>query len=505
MRVQSGRVTGGPSIVHHFERIGREVSNLSCVIIQNRVDSHVKALRQRPVLEPTAGRSTSMVSEHSALKRHLIRDHTISRANHRLILARICLADQARQPARSSASNSHRRSPVVAACVATRCATGASLPLASQLGWHSGAVRIFVSSVKRDLEEERRALPALIRALGHEPVMFEDFGAQLDPSRESCLDGVASSDVYLLLLGPHYGYRFPETDQSATHDELIEARRKGTDTIVFRKEGISPDPDQAAFINQVGDYARGAFWDDYSDVSDLLTKVASAIRRLENVPSPLTYEPLSTPPAVVWKDEWDTGSGWGHGHEHTYVELHVSPLDGSPWSSRQIHHLPDALIGSLRTFGAVPMAAGVEPIATDEHITITVPERDQPLRDGGAPAHFGGVRIAKSGQVSAWTTLPRAQIGAHVDEDAVTSIVTDQLRLVGALNVLSGERFAISVGLAGSMMINVGSNSATSFGLGNDQPIRITPDESVSSAAFSLGAPEIATSLARRLLGSIGR
>lgn len=361
-----------------------------------------------------------------------------------------------------------------------------------------------MSSVKRGLEEERRALPGLIRALGHEPVMFEDFGAQLDPSRESCLDGVASSDVYLLLLGPHYGYRFPETDQSATHDELIEARRKGTDTVVFRKEGISPDPDQAAFISQVGDYARGAFWDDYADVPDLLTKVTSAIRRLESVPSPLTYEPLSTPPVVVWKDEWDTGSGWGHGHEHTYIELHVAPLDGSPWSSRQIRLLPDALIGSLRTFGAVPMAAGVEPITTDEHITITVPERDQPSHGHDAPAQFRGIRIARSGQVSVWTTLPRAQIGAHVNDHVLISIITDQLRLAGALNVLTGDRFAISVGLAGSMMISVSPNSATSFGLGNDRPIRITPDESVSSAALNLGAPEIATSLARRLLASPG-
>jgi hypothetical protein len=377
--------------------------------------------------------------------------------------------------------------------------------MSSQLGWQSGGVRIFVSSVKRGLEEERRALPGLIRALGHVPVMFEDFGAQLDPSRESCLDAVASSDVYLLLLGAHYGYKFPETDQSATHDELIEARRTGTDAVVFRKEGISPDPDQAAFINQVGDYARGAFWDDYADVPDLLAKVTSTIRRLESAPSPLTYEPLSTPPAVAWKDEWASGSGWGHGQEHTYVELHITPLDGSSWSSRQIHLLPDAIIGSLRTFGAVPMAAGVDPITTDEHVTIMVPERDQPSHGRDAPAQFRGVRIARSGQVSVWTTLPRAQIGAHVNNDVLRSIITDQLRLAGALNVLTGDRFAISVGLAGSMMISVSSNSATSFGLGNDRPIRITPDESVSSAAFTLGAPEIATSLARRLLAGTGQ
>jgi len=366
-------------------------------------------------------------------------------------------------------------------------------------------MRVFISSVKRGLEDERRALPGLIRALGHVPVMFEDFGAQVDPSRQACLDGVASSNVYVLLLGPHYGYRFPETDQSATHDELVEARSKGIETVVFRKDGIEPDPDQAAFISQVGDYARGAFWDDYTDVPDLLTKVASAIRRLETTPSPLTYEPLATPPAVIWRDAWEQPSGWGHGSEHTYVELHITPLDGNSWSTRQIRQLPDALIGRLRTFGAVPMAAGVELDVADEHVTVTAPERDQPSHGNDAPAQFHGVRVARTGQVSVWTTLPRAQIGAHVSRDILTSIITDQLRLAGALNILTGDRFAISVGLAGSMMMSVSSNSATSFGLGNDRPIRITPDESVSSAVFTVGAAEVASSLANRLIAGIGR
>lgn len=50
----------------------------------------------------------------------------------------------------------------------------------------------------------------MILALGHEPVMFEDFTAQPVPSREACLEGVRSSDAYLLLLGERYGHPFPE-------------------------------------------------------------------------------------------------------------------------------------------------------------------------------------------------------------------------------------------------------------------------------------------------------
>ena len=83
-----------------------------------------------------------------------------------------------------------------------------------------GPVRIFISSVRQGLETERDSLPSLITALGHTPVRFEDFSSQSVPPRQACLDAVASCDVYLLLLGPKYGYRFPETGQSATHDEF---------------------------------------------------------------------------------------------------------------------------------------------------------------------------------------------------------------------------------------------------------------------------------------------
>lgn len=43
-------------------------------------------------------------------------------------------------------------------------------------------MRIFISSVRKGLEEERDALPGLIRALGHTPVLFEDFTAQTTPA-----------------------------------------------------------------------------------------------------------------------------------------------------------------------------------------------------------------------------------------------------------------------------------------------------------------------------------
>lgn len=367
-------------------------------------------------------------------------------------------------------------------------------------------MRIFISSVTVGLEEERRALPAQIRALGHEPVVFEDFGAQTVPSRQACLDAVAASDVYLLLLGPHYGYRFPETGQSATHDESVEAQKKGIRSLVFRKDGVTPDPDQAGFIQLVGDYSAGAFWDSYTEIAELLPRVTAAIRTLESAPSPLTYEPLATPPTITWRSDWSGSQtyGWGVSAEPTFVETHVSTLDGTPWTVRQLHQFPDALIGSLRTFGAVPMAAGVGQAVTDEDIIITVPDQRRRSSPSTTPTQFRGLRVARSGQISWWSTTPQGQIGAHLSAEILTAIITEHLRQTGSLNIRTGTRFAISVGLGGSMMIGTGTNSATAIRLGSSaEPIRITPDESVSDAAFALGAAEVASGVARRLFAAI--
>lgn len=368
-------------------------------------------------------------------------------------------------------------------------------------------MRVFVSSVKVSLEEERRALPGQIRALGHEPVMFEDFTAQADPSREACLRAVQSSDLVLLILGERYGYTFPETGQSATHDEFVEARRNGQTIYVFNKAVETREEEQQAFVDAVGNYASGSFWKSFSDTADLLTQVTAAIREFESAPSPLTYEPLSAQRSVAWRDEWSPRQAWGGGSEPTFLETHVSQIDSAAArSTRDMHTLPDAIISKLRSYGAVSWSAAVDPVATDDDVIITVPKPDaRGNRRNSVPRHFAGVRVDKGGQVSAWTTLATADIGAIVTDEELAAAIGDHLRIIGTIGVMAGERFAVSVGLGGSMMISAGTSSAVSFGFGSNEPIRIHPDESVSAAAFDVAADEVARGLAARLMRALTR
>lgn len=375
---------------------------------------------------------------------------------------------------------------------------------------HAGRVKVFISSVRRGLEAERDALPGLIRALGHEPTRFEDFGAQAEPSRQACLAGVDGSDVYLLLLGPHYGHRFAETAQSPTHDEWVAATSRGMPRLVYRKRGVELEPEQEEFARTVGDYSSGVFHAEFSDTADLLTKVADSVRRLAQAPSPLTYEPLATAPPVSWRDEWVTPSqrGWSGTRERGYLEMHVIPLEAPPWSQREMRDMPERLVMGWRNGGELPVHAGADVSGSTAEAAL-VQLRLEDVRVGGVETTYGanllGVRLAASGQFSLWSSLPGDQMGSIFDPDDIATTLARLLRLVGSANVLSGDRFAVAVGLGGSLMMMTvgrvtghGRSSAGGFGL-NDDPVRIEPDESVSAAAFERGADEVARSLAAAL------
>lgn len=373
-------------------------------------------------------------------------------------------------------------------------------------------MRVFVSSVRRGLERERDALTGLIMAIGHEPLRFEDFGARAEPSREACLAGVASADVYLLILGPIYGHRFPETNQSPTHDEWVAATTKGMPRLVFRKVGVEFEEDQEEFARLVGSYSDGVFYDQFETPEELQTKVAAAVLRLANAPSPLAFEPLSQTPEINWRDEWIDRRLAGT-HQSSFVELHVVPLEQGRIPTRVLKQASVQLINGLRQSGAVSAATGLEVSDGPEATVVEVSPRDG--RDGGwnqpRPGSLLGVRLSADGQISLWATLPSDGMGAILDLGNLTSQLTDMLRCIGVINVHAAGRFAVAIGIGGStLLVSLGTVSGTSrtsasMGTGRGGPIRVFPDESVSESAFGAGAHEVARILATALVDEFRR
>jgi hypothetical protein len=359
-------------------------------------------------------------------------------------------------------------------------------------------MRIFISSVRRGLETERDALPGQLRALGHEPVRFEDFTAQPLPSREACLQGVDNSDAYLLLLGPHYGHVFPETGQSATHDEWIRAQTLGLPRYIFKKANIDFDEDQAAFAATLGDYASGRFYKEFDQPHDLFREVTAALRELGATPDELDFSPLTDAVPVPWLES--SRQAWGT--DEVLLEVHVVPLGGQSLSARLLEQVEQGLPDRIRQAGLVAAAAGMSTNHARASVVAEIPElRSQGVTRAGGIAL---VRVDGTGRCTIAFRLPGDSMGGILDQNEVTSRVASALRLAGQLDLTGAERVAVGLGLNSASMVSIGSTSSvprTSSSLRmNSEPVHLEPDESVSRAALDRAADEVAASLARSFL-----
>ncbi|MER5670958.1 DUF4062 domain-containing protein [Pseudonocardia alni] len=371
------------------------------------------------------------------------------------------------------------------------------------------AMRIFVSSVSEGLVEERQACKAIIRALGHNPVLFEDFTPQSEPSREACLRELADSDIYVLLLGPHYGHRFPDTGTSPTHEEWVSATASGMPRIVFRKTGATFEEEQQAFARTVSDYTSGVFRGSFEKTHELTELLARKVRELETTPSQLSYTPLAGPPAIDWLADFsERGSS---SLANCSLEVHVSPIDATNYPSRVMSQIGSSLDHRLRSSGFVPGSVGFDVSADSESARVQLPQAPRASWDEPQAGQVLGIRLSKAKQLSAWASLPRDSMGSILDRSALPDQIANLLRLLGALNILEAGQYAIHAGINRNSSLTVGvfdpqrsRNTASLLSI-SDKPLRYVPDESASEAALTTGASEVADHLARMLLEQFQR
>jgi hypothetical protein len=370
-------------------------------------------------------------------------------------------------------------------------------------------VRVFISSVRRGLEEERDALPGLISAIGFEPIRFEDFGASPMPSREACLEGIDRADVYVLLLGPNYGHRFADTKQSPTHDEWVAATRRGIPRLVYVKNGVEVEPDQQEFIDSIGNYGSGVFYDTFDSTAELQTKVAGALRSQATAPSDLTFAPLSGEVAFEWRRGSDPH--YRNVVEHATLEVHVQSVPATRLTTRQMQELADTLAGRVRETGLVANDVGISAKRDSDSVSVAIPGRQEGSRYWNDVRYsvVTGVRANQSGQVSVFAQLPGDSLGSVFDQNASVEQIAECLRLVGELRLVTQERLAIAVGLDPTSSISIGKadqlpRNQASLGMRTNSSIHVEPDESVSQAALSTGAREMSRHLSRSLSEQLG-
>lgn len=129
-------------------------------------------------------------------------------------------------------------------------AAAAELPSPDEIRHWARDQRLFISSVMDELKAERKAVAEAIRRLGAQPVWFEEFGGRdADPS-DAYTAEVASSTIYIGILGQRYGRLLP-TRFSATHTEYLFAEERGLRISVYPIDVADREGREQAFLEEV--------------------------------------------------------------------------------------------------------------------------------------------------------------------------------------------------------------------------------------------------------------
>ncbi len=360
------------------------------------------------------------------------------------------------------------------------------------------------------MEEERDSLPGLITALGHTPVRFEDFSAQATPSREACLAALESADVCLLLLGPNYGHVFPETGQSATHDEWVHAQRLGKPRLVYRKSGVIFEPDQHKFTRTVEAYATGVFRDSFSNSVELQTKVVQGLRELDSKPSPLEFRRLTQQPPLIWITNGKKVNS-SVSSQDSLLEVHVLPMDHPGYSVREMNQFVDSLVSRVRRTEYIESDQALNLFKSQDHAAVNIEHDRRRAWDKPQNGEIREVRLYKTGQISTRATLPRDQMGSILDSEVLPKQFAEMLRLTGALGIIQQGHVVVAAGVPSNELISVDTfdphrsrSRAQPLGFGRSVGFyRTEPDESVSSEALESGAYEVGGNLSRALFNQI--
>lgn len=143
-------------------------------------------------------------------------------------------------------------------------------------------LRIFISSVQKELELERAAVAALVATdpflLQHcAAVLFEKEPPPARPAKQGYLKVLRGCDLYVLIIANEYGP--PDGELSATHHEYREAQKLKLPTVVFLK-GAKDDARSQEMQALIAEAKKDGYkYVRFHDREDLKPLMLDALRR----------------------------------------------------------------------------------------------------------------------------------------------------------------------------------------------------------------------------------
>lgn len=246
------------------------------------------------------------------------------------------------------------------------------------------------------------------------------------------------------------------------------------------------------------------FRDSFATTAELLPKVVQKVRELEEASSLLDFVPLPHAVDLQWICD-EQSSPHRSGTSAPLLELHVLPMDFSGYSARELEQLNVSLTGRIRATGAVADANALTASRASDHVAVDIPSA-RSVWGKPQPGALRQVRLYKTGQLSARATLPSDGLGSILDRTDLPVQITGLLTFLGALNIVQRHRIVVAAAVSDGPMSTVDTfdphRSRTRAGLptNGNFSLRTEPDESVTLAALTDGAEEVATLVARTLI-----
>ena len=356
------------------------------------------------------------------------------------------------------------------------------------------ALKVMLSSVRRGLADVRDAAGPVIKILRYDVIRFETVVKTPMPPRATCVQMVEDSDIYLLILGEEYGDPMPGTGKAPTEEEWTVARNLGKPTVVFKRSGISPGAEQAAFIERVEDYETGVWRYTFTDAADLISQLEGALAVAAEALRPAMAAPLGASVTVPWLESRSgiyTGAG-------TVLETHVIPVGSiAPLPAATLGDLRRVIAGSGQDGGIFEVGQAIE-FTVDETAVIG-------QADGDRRRPRAGIRIGRNRTVSIWEALPTSlHIGAVLDEVQFVRRVARDLRIAAAMRVLESERVAVTVGFEDVSMLGTpaefGTGMSLPFAMGGNKGAHPEPTDAWPLRALAVGADDIAREVVAGLM-----
>lgn len=144
-------------------------------------------------------------------------------------------------------------------------------------------LKVFVSSTEEDLKEERKvARDAILnlytsKELPFKPVMFEYFGSHPSSPKQTSLEHVRDSDIFVGIFGERYGSFLPNEGVSITEREYMEAKKFGKYILSYVKEieEIKREEKLRDFLKKIGDIEKGYTFSKFKNQYELKEKIIS--------------------------------------------------------------------------------------------------------------------------------------------------------------------------------------------------------------------------------------